>query len=312
MRVVKKKRKKKEEEDSTSVETSSGTGSGSGSGVPESEAGAPEPGTNITVSEVTHTGFKVNWGAATDPDQNSFTYKVVYALSSGDIDTIDEADAITGSAVIADLPSSATSATISGLTLATKYAVTVVVTNSKDKRSIYVPVEQTTLPMRMFVTSTRMAASFANAAAVDAYCNSDANKPSDGSTYKAMIAGAAWRKACTSPRCNATGTTGQVDWVFAANKPYGRKDGTMIGTTNANRILPDPILAAIDPTNNYGVWGGFDDTWQSSGSNCTAWTASGSNADGIDPSPYYLDAAHWLNGGAPGCTSNSGLVCVEQ
>ncbi len=297
------------EEEDTAKTAGGGTDGGSGN---EVEPGAPEPGAAITFSDVTPTSFTVSWGAATDPGEKSFTYKVVYALSANDIDSVAEANAITGSAVIDELASTVTSETITGLTIATTYAVVVVVTNSEGKSSIYEPAEQATLPKRIFVTTTRMAASFANAAAVDAYCESDAGKPTDGSTYKAMIAGSNWRKACTSPRCVSTGTTGQVDWVFAPSTPYGRKDGTLIGVTDANGILPDPILAVLDPTSNYPIWGGFDSTWQSTGNNCTAWTATGTTADGMVANPYYLTATHWLAGGAPGCGVTGSLACVEQ
>lgn len=66
---------------------------------------------------------------------------------------------------------------------------------------------------------------FGDVAAADAVCASDANLPTGGGTYKALI-GASTRFAPST------------DWPLKASTSYVRSDGkTVIGTTTAARVF---------------------------------------------------------------------------
>jgi len=71
----------------------------------------PTPGTSITFSNASCVGTKVNWGAATDnvTEASNLEYKLVRADTSAEIDTVIEADAISGNDLIMDWAANTTS-----------------------------------------------------------------------------------------------------------------------------------------------------------------------------------------------------------
>ena len=75
-----------------------------------------------------------------------------------------------------------------------------------------------------FLTSTSYDGNLGGVSGADTKCNNDANKPSDGGTFKAFVS--------TDTR-KSDGT----DWVFASNQEYRYEDGTVVGTTNSLKIF---------------------------------------------------------------------------
>ncbi len=99
----------------------------------------------ITVTNIAETSADISWTAASD----NFTatpelmYRLVIASSTTELDTLDEAKAITGAGIIMDwstvLPSG-----ISGLTADTGYACAVLVRDLAENMALYTPVAFTT------------------------------------------------------------------------------------------------------------------------------------------------------------------------
>lgn len=111
---------------------------------------APTVGTGLTYSNITGGSATVNWGRATDDVDlyNSTTgvdplfYKVVTAASSGAIDTIAEAEAAT---ISLDYTTNITNANISGLNSESNYYFAVIVKDNAGNKSLYAPVQVTTI-----------------------------------------------------------------------------------------------------------------------------------------------------------------------
>ncbi|MCX6112920.1 MAG: DUF1554 domain-containing protein, partial [Proteobacteria bacterium] len=108
-------------------------------------------------------------------------------------------------------------------------------------------------------------------AAIDALCMADANKPTDGGTYKAMFATAGAgqvRTACTTSSCS-TGAGENVNWVMKPNTDYYRADGTtLIGITNSGGVFPldqgQSLSDSISGVNEW-YWTGFEGYVESGG-----------------------------------------------
>lgn len=96
----------------------------------------------------------------------------------------------------------------------------------------------------MFATQAVVNGNFGGAAAGDAACNADSNKPSSG-TFKALMVEDSGARAA-SPA---------ADWVLQANTTYGRADGTIIGTTDSSALFNLPLTNAIAPGKSY--WTGI-------------------------------------------------------
>lgn len=85
----------------------------------------------------------------------------------------------------------------------------------------------------------------------DVKCNADTNKPTDGSTYKAILTDATNRTAC-STTVNCTTASENIDWVLKANTAYARTDGTPLFTTNSAGIFVFGVM-----TNSFAGGGQF-------------------------------------------------------
>jgi hypothetical protein len=93
-------------------------------------------------------------------------------------------------------------------------------------------------------------------AAADAACMSDANKPSGGGIYKALLASSV-RRACTSANCGSSGIGENLGWVLKPSADYYRADGTTkIGTTTAAAVFAFPLDESIN-TNSANVMTGL-------------------------------------------------------
>jgi hypothetical protein len=107
---------------------------------------APTPGTAISFANVLSTSLTVNWGAATDDltAGASLEYKVVTAALDTAIDTLAEADAISGAGLIQDFTANLTSQAVTGLTGLTSYSFAVVVRDAVGNKALYAPASTTT------------------------------------------------------------------------------------------------------------------------------------------------------------------------
>jgi hypothetical protein len=104
---------------------------------------APSVGDAIRFGEIGSTRVTVSWGAADDGDGTSASalwYKLVRADAVSDIDTLQEAEAITGgTGLVQDYTRGLTSKQISDLTPGASYAFAVVVRDNTGNKALYPP-----------------------------------------------------------------------------------------------------------------------------------------------------------------------------
>lgn len=110
----------------------------SGSG----DSTAPTVGTALTASSITTTTLTLSWGAASDAvtGVGQLQYKLLRAADSVQLDTITEANAITGSGKMMDWTAGTTSFNGTGLTEGTSYAFAVLVRDAAGNMSLYTPI----------------------------------------------------------------------------------------------------------------------------------------------------------------------------
>ncbi len=110
---------------------------------------APTPGTAISFADVTSSSVTVNWGVASDDVTStpSLEYKLVRATSAAAIDTLAEADAVTGGDLIQDFTANLSARSVTGLSAGTSYAFAVVVRDAANNRALYAPATTTTTAM---------------------------------------------------------------------------------------------------------------------------------------------------------------------
>ncbi len=308
---------------------SSGTGSISGSDITNVTVtcAVPVPGTNISFTDTSNNAALLTWGAATESDLSSendsspqesetdiLEYKVVQSTSESDIDTVEEANAITGSGIVQDWTPSITSAEADNLAASTTYYFAVLVRNTAGSMALYPPEPTTTLQgERIFITAVAPSGggNFGGVAGGDALCATDANKPALG-TYKAMIVGTG-RVACTTANCGTGGASEHTNWVLAPNTNYVRTDNTLIATSTSAGIFSFPLTAGFTPSGtNPELWTGLTATWlTNTGVNCSNWTSTGGTGTvGIAD----LTTSGVINIYPQNCNRSDSqrLACVEQ
>lgn len=273
------------------------------------EYGAPTPGGDLTISAVTRTGFDVAWTAATDPSGLELTYKVVYAGTASDIDTVAEADAITGTT--SDwLPSSSTSFAISGLSSGMSYAVAVLVKNSAALEALYTPATQLTSPRRIFVTAASFAGHIRTYTSPDALCGADGDNP--GGSYKGLVSYST-RYPCSSSLCQTGGASENTNWPIAPGVTYGRPDGTVIGKANSIGMFDGSLTNSISDGPATAAWFGLDPATYINSFNCAAWTWNDVGHTSYLMKLDQTDTAQvFASGTTTTCNSTMPLVCVEQ
>lgn len=158
-------------------------------------------------------------------------------------------------------------------------------------------------PCKIFATSATYQGDFGyflgSIAAADQACASDTNKPSDGSTYKALI---------MSPSRSLT-----TDWVLHPSTTYVRADGTTVITSTGTDGKLDTLnfSNSITGTSTY-FWTGIKTGWVANTSaSCDTWgdgTSSFSGAVGNGSSTGYAS----IGGTAKACDSSYGFYCVQQ
>ena len=197
--------------------------------------------------------------------------------------------------------------------------ITILVTAQDSSTSSYTLtiIRSTLNAYRIFITATTyngnlIGSSNSGSLGADSKCESDFNKPSDGSTYKAMIVDTTNRLACsTTGYC--TNPNENLDWVLKANTSYARTDGTLIFTTNSAGIFVFGTL-----TNSFGTgiyWSGISSTsiWRTStgGNHCSQWTSSNSALVGNYGDASSLNSTSVANSSFT-CDTLRALLCVEQ
>ncbi len=170
---------------------------------------------------------------------------------------------------------------------------------------------------RFFISSAQYDGDLGGTTGADSKCNSDSNKPGDGSTYKAFI-GTVGRYACGTTS-NCTNPSENSDWVLKSNKSYVRAtDNVSLFTTNAAGIF----LSAGTMSNSFesgaqkAYWAGFSSVgiWNYSTTNCSDWTNNSSGSQGrlgLSDSTGYFNAVR-DNTTSPNCDTKQYLLCVEQ
>jgi hypothetical protein len=139
-------------------------------------------------------------------------------------------------------------------------------------------------------------ASFGGVAGADAICNSDANRPDTGVSYKALIGVSGVRDLSN-------------DWPLAPDTIYNRADGmTEIGTTDSSGKLVFSLTNSIDDLGNE-VWTGLSSSFTVSG-NCSNFTTSDGTGN-VGVASYTSTSAitrysQWCN------RTNVKLYCVES
>lgn len=168
-------------------------------------------------------------------------------------------------------------------------------------------------PCNIFVTTAtnQPGVTFNGVTGADARCMSDAAYPGSG-TYKALLAQAGVRVACTTANCSG-GPVEHTDWILRANTTYRRLvGGATIMTTNADGIHNfGSNLSTAFESGVAGWWTGMTGTWIA-GAACTgnAWASTGGSANFGDPATVTSAA---LSNGTDLCTTaGSKLLCVEQ
>lgn len=106
----------------------------------------PTPGTAIVVSNLLQTSLTLSWGDASDDvtPTADLMYKAVMATSTSDIDTIDEANAITGTGLILDWSTNTLTTNVSSLTENMSYVFAVLVRDDANQMALYTPISVTT------------------------------------------------------------------------------------------------------------------------------------------------------------------------
>ncbi|MDX1960980.1 MAG: DUF1554 domain-containing protein [Leptospiraceae bacterium] len=165
---------------------------------------------------------------------------------------------------------------------------------------------------RIFVTNATYSGNLGGISGSDTRCNADANKPLDGSTYKAIVVdNAGTRRACTNGDC--TSAAENLDWVLKPNTSYIRaSDSVSIFTTNAAGIfaygtMPNSFLSG--PQVSY--WTGLRADWRSSSNDCIDWTSNSAINNGRVGLSDVTDSTA-IRSGTPDCSESHRLLCAEQ
>lgn len=156
----------------------------------------------------------------------------------------------------------------------------------------------------IFQTSATSMGNFGGKVQADSFCNSDALKPANTGTYKALLA-----DTTRTASIAANVGDGQVDWVLLPNQLYTRPDGTVIMTTNSASIfIFGSLVNSIVPPVAGFSWSGFASNW-TGGGGCTNWSSTGAFGGYATVDVTSLAA---IQGGNIACTNFGKFTCVQQ
>ncbi len=296
-----------------------GTNSGSGTVASANVTTAnfdcgPTPGTDIVVEDASRGAIAISWGAASDTITavDALEYKVVISTDSANLDTITEADALTGANLVMDWTAATLATTANSLSSSTSYAIAVLVRDAFGQKGFYPVATQTTLAgLRLFITTSTYSGNLGGVSGADTKCSADASKPDLG-TYKAVITDGATRVACSVSNCG--GGYSQSDWVLGASTTYVRLDNTTIGTTGTTKIFSFSLTNAISGTADT-YWTGFISDWRavSDSGTCTDWTVSTAGGTPAGkPGIGNSATSSAISTTNQNCDTSAHILCAEQ
>ncbi len=164
---------------------------------------------------------------------------------------------------------------------------------------------------KIFITASTSLGDFGGPVMADATCMSDSNKPSDGSTYKAMTVLSGVRTACSTANCSG-GISEHLDWVVKPNTQYVKTDGAIIGTSDSKGLFTDTLTNSIGVNNNEYVWTGLATDWTIDGYTCSSWTDT-SGSLGHRGAVSQTDLINMVSPGLSVlCSFAMNFYCVEQ
>ncbi|PKL38329.1 MAG: hypothetical protein CVV44_10585 [Spirochaetae bacterium HGW-Spirochaetae-1] len=185
------------------------------------DATAPTPGAEIDFNNITANSITVTWWPAEDEStaQDELSYKLVMAATSQEIDTIDEADAISGDALILDWAVNTISCDVTGLTDGMNYYFAVLVQDSNGNKSIYSPTMVSTPDITVPASGDEI--SFeditSNSVAVGWGYAADNSTLQNQLSYKLVMAATAEEIDTIAEADAVTGTSLVMDWTVNCN-----------------------------------------------------------------------------------------------
>lgn len=175
---------------------------------------------------------------------------------------------------------------------------------------------------RVFVTASAYNGNLGGISGADQKCANDANKPTDGGTFKALVVSST-RRACTSAYCNTSGIGENSNWVMKANTTYKDLNGNELFTTNASAIAEFPVFSNIQGLVGDKVWTGLEmesdegfmttSAWLT-GENCGDWLDENAGGGRVgenmftNPNQGYYNFSDWTDS----CGTMNPLYCIEQ
>lgn len=202
---------------------------------------------------------------------------------------------------------SVTSGSASGTITVNEGSTTITIaTTAENGSSTTYTINVTKLPLgvyRIFVTNSKSKGALGNIAGADTLCNGDANKPADGGTYQAFLAG-------TGRSANPLN-----NWVLKASTQYVRANtGVTIFTTNASSVFSFGSLTNSFADGEEKVYRtGLRSNWETSSRTCTSWTVLNAADFGRVGTSTQVDSNSIRdNSKDDKCSVEYHLLCVEQ
>ncbi|MEM7181864.1 MAG: DUF1554 domain-containing protein [Spirochaetota bacterium] len=153
---------------------------------------------------------------------------------------------------------------------------------------------------KIFLSNTtyrgNLVGSDSNFDTADSYCNSDSNKPSDNSNYKALLGG-------------FTRYPGGSDWVFANDIAYVRSVGDVFLVKITETMSYTELVNSLNGQGNT-FWTGLDANWNIS-NNCCTWSSSTNSCNGNLGIGNVIDKTS-IAYTTSSCDTKYKLLCVEQ
>ncbi len=272
----------------------------------------PTPGANISFVGVNSQSILFTWGKATDANTppSELQYKAVISTNLNDLDTIDAANALTGSNIVKTWTPNLSEVQAQSLSPSTTYYVAVLVRNNAGNIALYSPQSTTTFAgKQIFVSSIGRDGNMGGVFGADDMCTIDPDVPALG-TYKAMIVDGVIRIACTTADCLTGGSSENINWVLTPDTVYVHTDNTPIGTSNGNGIFTFPLSSSFG-NSSVQTWTGMNADWKT-GNTCTTWTVSTFPPFGAAGFDTNTDSGAIYTADKK-CNENTGyLICVEQ
>lgn len=242
------------------------------------------------------TGLTVTAGNA----QSTITWTVVTGATSYNLYWSTTSTVTTASSKIENIPSPFVH---TGLTNGTTYYYILTALNATGESVPSAQMSATlaiTFKVTFRTTNIYTGSGTISLANTDVICNNDSAKPA-GKTFKSFLGVSGTRES--------TGT----DWVFYANQEYRRTDGTIIGTTNANKVFTAMNSGLCTPTSTTG-WNGISNgaTWLVSLNNCVNWSSGIPSDFGQTGDMGAGLISSLLTPGSSGCNSSAPFCCIEQ